>query len=113
MGIEASEDPAQRALIPAEKDKPALRAAWSQMSDVAGSEDALKSAMASGIPLRLWAGKEDIFYAKAKAVAATLGCSFLDVDGDHQLARRGNLAAINGVIAFLVEVRENSPAAKL
>merc|ERR1712216_241616 len=49
-----SEDPGR---IVAKENKPATRAAWSQMSDIAGSKTALKSVMESGIQLQLWVGK--------------------------------------------------------
>jgi pimeloyl-ACP methyl ester carboxylesterase len=60
--------------------EPGLCACWDALADVRDARDAVVDA---GVPVLLWAGRDDLNYEPMKAFATAEGLQFLSTGGDH------------------------------
>jgi pimeloyl-ACP methyl ester carboxylesterase len=90
---------------------PGLRACWDALSEVDGAEAALASC---GVPVLLWAGKDDPVHDAMQALAARLPeATSCAVPGDHLGAMTTHaVASIDALRAFLAGRQPRGPHAR-
>jgi pimeloyl-ACP methyl ester carboxylesterase len=89
--------------------QPGVRACFDALGQLEGARGALLTA---GLPVMLWAGRDDPIHDPVRALADANGWPFLSAAGDHVAAvLQPDAETVNGLRAFLVECEEKQAAA--